>query len=247
MDPRVSDHFLHRRNHMNVSTAVISRTAVLFFFFVSCLGALTARQSPDDKGIASDPLLSGMEYRLIGPFRGGRSAAVCGDVHNPLRFLMGATGGGLWETTDGGNKWKNISDGFFGGSIGAVALADSDPNVIYVGGGEVTIRGNVSSGDGVWRSDDGGATWKHVGLEDSRHIPRIRVDPRDANLVYAAALGHLYGPSQQRGVFRSRDGGTTWERVLFVSDEVGACDLLLDPNNPAHHLCYDVAGQANAV
>ncbi len=214
---------------------VVRFIAMLVAAQVAVLVSETAfSQSSDDAttAIAQDPLLAGMQYRLIGPFRGGRSSAVCGDPRNSLRFLMGATGGGVWETTDGGNSWRNISDGFFGGSIGAVALADSDPNVIYVGGGEVTVRGNVSSGYGMWRSEDGGTTWKAIGLDDSRHIPRIRVHPKDADLVYVAALGHLYGPNEQRGVFRSRDGGKNWERVLFVSDEVGACDLILDPNNP---------------
>jgi photosystem II stability/assembly factor-like uncharacterized protein len=179
-----------------------------------------------------DQLQSTLNYRLIGPFRGGRSAACVGVLGKPNHFLFGATGGGVWKTEDGGNTWFNLSDGYFGGSIGAVAIADSDPNVIYVGGGEKTVRGNVSHGDGVWKSLDGGQTWQHLGLEDTQFIPRIRIHPTDPDTVYVAALGHLFGPNQQRGVFRTRDGGKHWEQVLFVNDEAGAVDLLLDPNNP---------------
>ncbi|MCS6968504.1 MAG: glycosyl hydrolase [Cytophagales bacterium] len=171
-------------------------------------------------------------WRGIGPFRGGRSCAVTGVENQPNVFYMGATGGGVWKTTDGGHTWKNISDGFFGGSIGAIAVAESDPNVIYVGGGEKTVRGNVSHGYGVWKSTDAGKTWKQVGLEDSRHIGRIRIHPQNPDLVYVAVMGHLFGPSQQRGVYRSRDGGATWERILYVNDQAGAVDLILDPNNP---------------
>ena len=152
---------------------------------------------------SDDPLLTGLRYRLVGPFRGGRSAAVTGVPGKPQLFYFGSTGGGVWRTTDGGSTWENISDGFFGGSIGAVAVSESDPNVIYVGGGEKTVRGNVSHGDGVWKSTDAGKTWKHVGLGDTRHIPRIRIHPKNPDIVYAAALGHLYGPNEERGVFRA--------------------------------------------
>ena len=177
-------------------------------------------------------LISQLEYRCIGPFRGGRSAAVCGVRNNPMLFYFGGAGGGVWRTEDAGSTWENITDGYFGGSIGAVTVAPSDPNTIYVGGGEVTVRGNVSHGDGVWKSQDAGKTWKHIGLEDSQTIPRIVVHPTDPNIVYVAALGHLYGPNQQRGVFRSTDGGENWERILFVNDEAGAVDLVIDPANP---------------
>lgn len=186
----------------------------------------------DEKPSVDDPMLSGLRYRLVGPFRGGRSAAVTGVPGKPQLFYFGSTGGGVWRTTDGGSSWENISDGFFGGSIGAVAVSESDPNVIFVGGGEKTVRGNVSHGDGIWKSTDAGKTWKHVGLGDTRHIPRVRIHPKNPDTVYVAALGHLYGPNKERGVFRSTDGGTTWKQVLFVNDEVGAVDLVLDPNNP---------------
>ncbi len=210
--------------------------AVLLFFvparIVLGLQGTAVEQPKVAGGMFPDSVIEQIEFRCVGPFRGGRSAAVEGVHGNPTRFYMGACGGGLWTTDDGGSSWKNISDGFFGGSIGAVAVAPSDSNVIYVGGGEVTVRGNVSHGDGIWKSVDAGKSWKHVGLADSHHVPRIRIHPKDSEIVYAAALGHLYGPNSERGVYRSRDGGKTWQRVLFVNDEVGACDLVLDPNNP---------------
>ena len=174
---------------------------------------------------------NGLKYRNIGPYRGGRADAVTGVPGNPMLYYFGSTGGGVWKTEDAGQTWQNISDGFFGGSIGAVAVSDWDPNVIYVGTGEETLRGNVSSGNGMWKSVDAGKTWKHMGLEDSKHITRIRIDPRNPDIVYAAALGHLYGPNNERGVYKSKDGGKTWERVLFVNDKVGAVDLVLDPAN----------------
>ncbi|MFQ5569044.1 MAG: WD40/YVTN/BNR-like repeat-containing protein [Rhodothermales bacterium] len=179
-----------------------------------------------------EALYGALEYRSIGPYRGGRSAAVAGVPDQPFTYYMGATGGGVWKTTDGGQSWNNISDGYFGGSIGAIAVSDWDPNVIYVGGGEVTVRGNVSHGYGMWKSVDAGKTWTQIGLEDSRRIPRIRVHPKNPDLVYVAALGHLFGPNEQRGVFRSEDGGETWEKILYVNDEVGAVDLAMDPSNP---------------
>ncbi|WP_420378564.1 WD40/YVTN/BNR-like repeat-containing protein [Gilvibacter sp.] len=173
-----------------------------------------------------------MEYRLVGPFRGGRSAAVTGVPGKPNLFYFGATGGGIWQTNDGGRTWKNISDGFFGGSIGAIEVAESDPNVIYVGGGEKTVRGNVSSGYGVWKSVDAGKTWKQMGLEKSRHIPRIAIDPNDHNVVYAAVMGNIYKPTDERGVYKSTDGGKTWRKVLFANRDAGAVDLTIDPSNP---------------
>ena len=173
-----------------------------------------------------------MEYRLVGPFRGGRSAAVTGVPGKPNLFYFGATGGGVWRTEDGGRSWENISDGYFGGSIGAVEVAKSDPNVIYVGGGEKTVRGNVSSGYGVWKSVDAGKTWKQAGLEKSRHVPRLRVHPDDPDIVYAAVLGNIYKPTSERGVYKSTDGGTSWRKVLFTNEQAGAVDLVIDPNNP---------------
>lgn len=177
-------------------------------------------------------LYSSLEYRLVGPFRGGRSAAVTGVPGNPNLFYFGATGGGVWKTLNGGRSWENISDGYFGGSIGAVEVAKSDANVIYVGGGEKTLRGNVSSGYGIWKTVDAGKTWEKAGLEKSRHVPRIRVHPTDYNTVYAAVLGNIYKPTQERGVYKSTDGGKSWKQILFVNDQSGAVDLTFDPNNP---------------
>ena len=180
-----------------------------------------------------DPALyDGLEYRLIGPFRGGRSAAVTGVPGKPNLFYFGATGGGVWKTVDGGRTWENISDGFFGGSIGAISVSKSDPNVIYVGGGEKTLRGNVSSGYGVWKSVDAGKTWIQSGLPKSRHIPRIAIHPTNPDIVYAGVLGNIYKPTQDRGVYKSTDGGKTWNKVLFANADAGAVDLTLDPNNP---------------
>jgi photosystem II stability/assembly factor-like uncharacterized protein len=179
-------------------------------------------------------LLKALQYRSIGPYRGGRSAAVAGVPSQPSVYYYGATGGGVWKTTDGGINWESVSDGsvFGTGSVGAIAVADSDPNTIYVGMGESPIRGNVSHGDGVYKSSDAGKTWKRIGLDDTRQIPRIRVHPKNPDLVYVAALGHVWGPNEQRGVFRSKDGGKSWERILSRGNKAGAIDLILDPSNP---------------
>lgn len=172
------------------------------------------------------------KFRFVGPNRGGRSAAVTGVAGNPYKFYFGATGGGVFQSNDAGQSWRNISDGFFGGSMGAVAVSEWDNNVIYAGGGEVTVRGNVSHGDGMFKSTDAGKTWQSIGLKDSRHITRIRIHPKNADLVYASVLGHLSGANDERGVYRSKDGGKTWERILFVNNEVGAVNLAMDATNP---------------
>jgi photosystem II stability/assembly factor-like uncharacterized protein len=180
----------------------------------------------------SNDLYSSLEYRLVGPFRGGRSAAVTGVPGEPNLFYFGATGGGIWKTEDGGRTWGNISDGFFGGSIGSIAVAPSDRNVIYAGGGEKTVRGNVSSGYGVWKSVDAGKTWRSMGLEKSRHISRIAIHPKNPDIIYAAVMGNIYKPSEERGVYKSTDGGKNWNKVLFANDQAGAVDLKMDPTNP---------------
>lgn len=173
-----------------------------------------------------------MEWRELGPFRGGRSAAVTGVPGKPNLFYFGAAGGGVWRTQDGGRSWGNISDGFFGGSIGSVSVAPSDHNILYVGGGEVTVRGNVSHGYGVWKSENAGETWTQMGLEDSRHIVRLRVHPTNPDIVYAAVLGDLFKDTEERGVYKSTDGGKSWRKVLYANAAAGAVDLCFDPNNP---------------
>ena len=204
-----------------------------------CLAVLLlpflAEAQPDRRTAKSDfttEHFDALQWRLVGPFRGGRAGTVTGVADRPNLYYMGTAGGGVWKTEDGGNTWSCISDGSFGGSIGAVAVAKSDPNVIYVGEGEQTLRGNVSSGHGLWRSTDAGKTWNFIGLDDSEHIGRIRVHPKDPDLVYVAAIGNLWKPNDMRGVYRSKDGGKNWERILFESDKAGAVDLILDPNNP---------------
>jgi len=174
-----------------------------------------------------------MSWRCIGPYRGGRVTAVTGIPERPLVYYFGATGGGVWKTENAGITWKNISDPYFKtGSVGAIAVAPSNPDVIYVGMGESSLRNDISYGDGVYKSEDSGRTWKHIGLEDSRHISRIRVHPINPDLVYVTALGHVYGPNQQRGVFRSLDGGGTWEKVLYLDEKTGAGDLAMDSHDP---------------
>ena len=183
---------------------------------------------------ALDPrLLGAVDWRCIGPPRGGRVLAVAGDPVDQATFYFGAVAGGIWKTDDAGLYWQNISDGFLNtSSVGAIAVSDSDPNVIYVGTGEACLRLDISYGDGVYRSTDRGNTWTHLGLEDTRHIGRVRIHPNNPDIAYVAALGHAFGPNKQRGVFRTTDGGKTWENVLFKSENAGAVDLSMDPSNP---------------
>jgi photosystem II stability/assembly factor-like uncharacterized protein len=178
-------------------------------------------------------VLQSVEFRNNGPHRGGRVVAAAGDVSNPMVFYFGACTGGVWKTVDGGTYWENVSDGFFTtAAVGAIAVSESDPNVIYAGMGEACIRGNVSHGDGVYKSTDAGKTWTNVGLKETRHISRVRIDPKNSDLVYVAALGHAWGPNPDRGIFRSKDGGKSWERVLFRTENAGAADLCIDTRNP---------------
>jgi len=188
----------------------------------------------DDPNVTIDPsLFDAMEYRMVGPYRGGRATAVAGVIGEPFTFYMGATGGGVWKSTNAGESWNNVSDGFIGvGSIGAIAVAASDSNVVYVGTGSACPRGNVSVGDGIYRSTDAGRTFAHIGLPEAGQIGAVVVHPSDPDLVYVAALGHIFGPNEERGVYRSRDGGASWEQVLFVSSTAGAVDLAMNPRNP---------------
>ncbi|HVH09953.1 MAG TPA: glycosyl hydrolase [Gemmatimonadales bacterium] len=182
---------------------------------------------------AGDPALRALHWRLVGPFRGGRAVAVAGDPTRPLVFYFGAVDGGVWKTTNAGQTWTNITDGRAPiASVGAIAVAPSDPNVLYVGAGEADWREDLTYGDGMWRSTDGGATWRSAGLADTRHIAAVRVDPSNPEVVYVAAMGHAFGPNLLRGVFRTSDGGKTWIKVLYADDSTGAIDLALDPSNP---------------
>ncbi|MGI8744207.1 MAG: VPS10 domain-containing protein [Bryobacteraceae bacterium] len=179
------------------------------------------------------PMFKALTWRNIGPNRGGRSITCSGSPGRPLEYYFGATGGGLWKTADGGNTWKPVTDGQIkSSSVGAVAVSESNPDVVYLGMGETELRGNIMQGDGVYKSIDAGKTWKHIGLPDTQAIARIRIHPANPDIVYVAALGHPYGPNEERGVFRSKDGGQTWKKVLFRSKTAGAVDLTLDPHNP---------------
>ena len=205
----------------------------LILIFTEVLAQKRKKTNQSDPTLSfSNNLYEGLEWRNIGPFRGGRSAAVTGVSDQPNLFYFGSTGGGIWKTNDAGNSWENLSDGYFGGSVGAIAVSDWDPNVIYAGGGEVTVRGNVSSGYGIWKSVDGGKTWENKGLPDSYHVVRIKIHPKNPDLVYAAVMGNLYKPTTTRGIYRSKDGGDHWEKVLFANENAGAVELVMDPNNP---------------
>ncbi|HZK77661.1 MAG TPA: hypothetical protein VFC35_02050, partial [Gemmatimonadaceae bacterium] len=177
--------------------------------------------------------LGALRYRMIGPARGGRATTVTGVPQQPQTFYMGSTGGGVWKTTDGGASWRNISDGYFASaSMGSIDVSDSDPNVIYAGTGSDAIRSNVSIGRGVYKSIDAGKTWTHIGLPDAGQIGSINVHPTNPDIVFAAAMGNPFKPTPNRGVYRTRDGGRTWQKVLFVSDSTGAVDLEFQPGNP---------------
>ena len=213
-------------------------TLAILLTFAVCLTSQNARAQRGGRGNAeAGPRIEGplkdIRWRQIGPFRGGRVLAVTGVTSQPQVYYFGATGGGIFKTTDGGATWIPVADGqLANGDVGALAVAESDPNIVYAGMGEACIRGNASPGDGVYKSTDAGRTWKNVGLKDTEQIGRVAVDPKNANIVFVAALGHQFGPNEQRGVFRSTDGGATWKQVLTRGPKAGAVDLSIDPNNP---------------
>jgi photosystem II stability/assembly factor-like uncharacterized protein len=212
----------------------------LFFLLIPLLSASIslAQQASGETGQTEnqvfDPaLFDDLKYRMIGPYRGGRSTAVTGIAGEPDTYFMGTTGGGVWKTTNSGQDWKNISDGQFNvSSIGGIDVANSDPNVIYVGTGSACLRGNIQTGRGVYKSTDGGETWSFMGLKDAGLIGKVAVHPKDADIAYIAAVGHPFGNNEQRGVFRTTDGGRNWEKVLYISDSTGVVDLVLNPKNP---------------
>ncbi|HTT32403.1 MAG TPA: glycosyl hydrolase [Methylomirabilota bacterium] len=213
------------------------------FVMIAMISALLASANLQLQAQTLDEnALKGMKWRQIGPFRGGRALAVAGVAGDPETYYFGAVAGGVWKTTNGGLTWTPLTDKTGIMSIGAIAVAPSDPNVIYVGTGESCIRGNISYGDGMYKSTDGGKTWAHIGLEDSRHIARIAVHPQNPDIVFVAAFGHAYGSNETRGVFRSNDGGKTWQKVLFKDNKTGAIDLVFDPNNP--HILFAALWEA---
>src|SRR5271156_4908744 len=217
------------------------RTLISAIFFIVALGLLPpvtrAQSSPAANTNISAPqfptsLYANLEWRCIGPFRGGRTVAATGGSDNPNLFYIGVNNGGVWKTTDAGRTWVPIFDGQPTGSIGALAVAPSNPDIIYVGSGEGLRRPDLSTGDGIYKSTDAGKTWQHLGLRDGQQITNILIDPQDPNRVFVAVLGHPYGPNSERGVFRSTDGGATWQKILYKDDDTGAADLAFDPKNP---------------
>ncbi|MGB5818652.1 MAG: glycosyl hydrolase [Saonia sp.] len=212
------------------------RKSLFVFAVLMGLGVCGQKKSKTDTAknqALPSAFFEGLEWRNIGPKRGGRSLGCAGSPGRVNEYYFGATGGGLWKTVDGGNEWSPVTDGqVTSSSVGAVAVAETNPDIVYIGMGEVQLRGSITQGDGVYKTKDGGKTWRHLGLKETQAVARIRIHPTNPDIVYVAALGHPYGDNEERGVFRSKDGGNTWKKVLFVSDKAGAVDLIIDRNNP---------------
>ncbi|KPK06282.1 MAG: glycosyl hydrolase, partial [Gemmatimonas sp. SG8_28] len=201
------------------------------FLAVTAVASLAA---PSVSAQYDERLYDALEWQNVGPDRGGRSIAVAGSNARPLEYYFGATGGGLWRTTDAGQTWRPVTDGQIGAaSIGAAQVCEADPDVVYIGGGETQLRGNIQQGDGVYRSRDGGETWRHVGLRDVQNVARIRIHPTDCNTAWVAAFGKHSTPNAERGIYKTTNGGETWRRVLYRNPRSGGVDLTVDPGNPA--------------
>jgi len=206
----------------------IKISVILLVFVLTHTENIAQKSSPD-----SNSLFKGMSWRNIGPNRGGRSLGIAGSSKRKLEYYFGAVGGGLWKTIDGGLNWKPVTDGqITSSSVGAVAVSESNPDIVYIGTGETEFRGNIMQGDGMYKSTDAGKTWKHIGLNNSQSISRVRIHPTNPDIVYVSVLGHAFGPNEERGVFKTIDGGKTWNKVLYKGDKAGAADLVIDPKNP---------------
>ncbi len=204
------------------------RTALLTVLCTGMWTVATEAQTYPEK------LYDALEWTNVGPARGGRSTAAAGSDARALEYYMGTTGGGLWQTTDGGTTWKPVTDGqLTSASVGAVQVCEANPDIVYIGTGETELRGNIQQGDGVYKSTDAGETWTHMGLKETQNISRIRIHPQDCNTVWVAAFGKHSIANPERGVFKSSNGGITWRKVLYRDDRSGSGDLTVDPNNPA--------------
>jgi photosystem II stability/assembly factor-like uncharacterized protein len=192
----------------------------------------TQRVAPAAYAPADTSLWKGLEWRMLGPAHTGRMTSVVGSSQRPNEYYVATTGGGVWKTTDGGHTWNPMTDNYFGGTVGSVDVFKGNPDIVWAGGGETPIRGNVSHGDGVWKSTDAGKTWQYMGLKETQYISRVVIHPTNPDIVYVGALGHVFGPNSERGVYRTKDGGKTWEKVLFRNDSTGVADLVMDPSNP---------------
>lgn len=206
--------------------ARLGRAALALFVVAGASASLNA-QAFDSVAFA------GMHWREVGPYRGGRSVAVAGSAARPNEYWMGTAGGGVFKTTDGGQSWQPMSDKYFGGTVGSVQVSASNPDIVWVGGGETDIRGNTAPGDGLWKTTDAGKTWTRMPYFDVRnHITRVRIHPTNPNIVWVGVLGHAFGHNEQRGVFKTTDGGATWTKTLYRNDSTGVSDLIVDPNDP---------------